>query len=108
VLWWGALVPRHNPFDVVVNRVMTHRIRVTAMPVAPAPRRFSQAMAGSLASSIALLLFAGALRVAWLLEAIFVVASTSVVVRRFCLPAYVYALLWPGMTPTPCPPPPSP
>ena len=103
VLWWGALVPQRNPFDVVVNHAMTRRGRLAVMPAAPAPRRFSQAMAGSFAVSIAIALLAGAVRLAWLLEGIFAVASMSVVVRRFCLPAYVYALLWPGTRPTPCP-----
>ena len=104
VLWWGALVPRRNPFDAFVNRVMTRRIRLDAMPAAPAPRRFSQAMAGSFALTIAIALLAGTVRVAWLLEAIFVVASMSVVTRRFCLPAYIYGLLWPRTPATPCAP----
>ena len=103
VLWWGALVPRRNPFDAFINRVMTDRSRFAAMPSAPSPRRFSQAMAGSFALFIAIALLAGAVRVAWLLEAVFVVASMSVVTRRFCLPAYIYALLWPGRPATPCP-----
>jgi hypothetical protein len=103
VLWWGALVPRRNPFDVFVNRVMTRRIRLAAMPTAPSPRRFSQAMAGTFALSVALARLAGMLRTAWLLEAVFVVASTSVVARRMCLPAYIYGLLWPGTPVTPCP-----
>ena len=102
VLWWGALVPRRNPFDAFINRVMTDRARLAAMPSAPPPRRFSQAMAGSFALSIAIALFAGAVRFAWVLEAIFVVASMSVVTRRFCLPAYVYHFLWPGTPATPC------
>ena len=103
VLWWGALVPRRNPFDAFINRMMTDRSRLAAMPTAPAPRRFSQAMAGSFALSIAIALFAGAVSLAWVLEGIFVVASMSVVTRRFCLPAYVYSLLWPGTPATPCP-----
>ena len=103
VLWWGALVPRRNPFDTFVNRVMAHRIRLSAMPAAPSPRRFSQAMAGTFALSIAIALLAGAVRVAWLLEGIFVVASLSVVTRRFCLPAFVFHLLWPRAGATPCP-----
>ena len=92
VLWWGALVPRSNPFDAFVG-----------LPPAPPPRRFSQAMAGTFAMSIAMTLFAGALRTAWVLEGIFVAASMSVVVRRFCLPAYVFHVLWPRTPAVPCP-----
>ena len=105
VLWWSAVVPSHNPFDAFFNRVMADPTRLGAMPVAPPPRRFSQAMAGTFAMSIAMALFAGASPAAWLLESVFVAASMSVVVRRFCLPAYVYHLLWSGSPATPCPSP---
>jgi hypothetical protein len=50
-------------------------------------------------------LFAEASHAAWLLEAVFFVGSMSVVVRRFCLPAYIYHLLWPGTPATRCPSP---
>jgi hypothetical protein len=103
VLWWGGLVPSHNPFDAFVNHVMADPKRLAAMPAAPPPRRFSQAVAGTVAMSIAMMLFAGAFYLAWLMEGVFIVASTSVVVRRFCLPAYVYHLLWPRSPATPCP-----
>ena len=103
VLWWSALVPRHNPFDAFFNRVMADPTRLAAMPAAPPPRRFSQAMAGTMAMSIAMTLFAGASHAAWLLEGVFVAASMSVVVRRLCLPAYIYHLLWTRTPATPCP-----
>ena len=86
VLWWSALVPRHNPFDAFFNHVMADPMRLAAMPAAPPPRRFAQAMAGTFAMSIAMTLFAGASHAAWLLEGVFVAASMSVVVRRLCLP----------------------
>ena len=103
VLWWSALVPSHNPFDAFFNHVMADPMRLAAMPAAPLPRRFSQAMAGTFAMSIAMTLFAGASHSAWLLEGVFVAASMSVVVRRFCLPAYMYHLLWSRTPATPCP-----
>jgi Domain of unknown function (DUF4395) len=103
VLWWSALVPSHNPFDAFFNRVMADPKRLAVMPAAPPPRRFSQAVAGTVAMSIATMLLAGALHAAWLMEAVFVVASSSVVVRRFCLPAYVFHLLWSRAPATPCP-----
>ena len=105
VLWWSALVPRHNPFDALFNQVMADPIRIAAIPAAPLPRRFSQAMAGTVALSIAITLLAGASAAAWLLEGIFVVASMSVVVRGFCLPAYIYHRLWPRTPLRPCPSP---
>ena len=103
VLWWSTLAPGHNPFDLLFNRVMADPKRLAAMPAAPPPRRFSQAAAGTVAMSIAMTLFAGALHEAWLIEGVFVLASMSVVVRRFCLPAYVFHLVWPRTPVTPCP-----
>ena len=103
VLWWSALVPTHNPFDAFFNHVMADPTRLAAMPAAPPARRFSQAMAATFALSIAMTLFAGASRAAWLFEGMFVAASMSVVVRRFCLPAYVYHLLWTRTPAMPCP-----
>ena len=103
VLWWGALVPSHNPFDAFFNHVIADPMRLPVIPAAPAPRRFSQAMAGTFAMSIAITLFTGESHVAWLLEGVFIAASMNVVVRRFCVPAHVYHLLRPGSPETPCP-----
>ena len=105
VLWWSALVPSHNPFDAFFNHVMADPMRLAAMPAAPPPRRFAQAMAATFATSIAVTLFVGASHAAWLIEGVFVAASMSVVVRRFCLTAYVYHLLWSRTPATPCPSP---
>lgn len=102
VLWWGAVVPSHNPFDAFFNRVMADPM-LAALPAAPPPRRFSQAVAGTAAMSIAFALFTGASLAAWLIEGAFFAGSMSVVVRRLCLPAYVYHLLWSGTPATPCP-----
>ena len=60
-------------------------------------------MAATFAMSTAMTLFVGASHTAWLIEGVFVAASMSVVVRRFCLPAYVYHLLWSRTPATPCP-----
>jgi hypothetical protein len=105
VLWWSALVPSRNPFDAFFNHVMAEPTRLAFMPEAPEPRQFSQAVAGTFALSIAMTLFAGVSPLAWLLEGVFVAGSLSVVVRRLCLPAYVYQLLWPRTPATPGPSP---
>ena len=104
VLWWSALVPSHNPFDAFFNRAMADPKRLRAMPAAPPPRRFSQAVAATLAMSIAMTLLTGASHAAWLIEGVFVAGSMSAVVRRVCLPAYVYHLLWPRTPARQCPP----
>ena len=102
VLYWGALFPSRNLFDAFFNHVMADPKRLAAMPAAPPPRRFAQSIAGAFAMSIASTLFAAS-PAAWLFESVFVFGSMSVVVRRFCLPAYVYHLLWSGTPATPCP-----
>jgi Domain of unknown function (DUF4395) len=103
VSWWSALVPSHNLFDAFFNHVMADPMRLAAMPAAPPPRRFAQAMAATFAMCIAITLFRRASHAAWLLESAFVAASMSVVVRRFCMPAHVYHLLWRRTPATPCP-----
>src|SRR4026208_1311681 len=87
VLWWSVLVPSHNPFDAFFNDVMADPMRLAAMPAAPPPRRFSQAIAATFAMSIAMTLFTGASHAAWLMEGVVVARSVGVVVRRVCLPA---------------------
>ena len=123
VLWWGAFVPRHNPFDAFFNHAIADPMRadpmradpmradpmradpmrLAAIPPAPPPRRFAQAMAGTFAMIVAMTLFGGVPHLAWLLEGVFVAATMSVVVRRLCLPARVYHRLWPRTPVTPCP-----
>ena len=102
-LWWSAHVPSHNPFDAFFNRLIAGPMRLTAVPEAPPPRRFSEAMAATMAVAIAVSLAAGATRTAWLFEGVFVAGSMSVVVRRVCLPALMYQRLWSGTAATPCP-----
>ncbi|MGB7971110.1 MAG: DUF4395 family protein [Candidatus Deferrimicrobiaceae bacterium] len=52
VLWWSALFPRWNPFDALYNRTFGARPAALRLSAAPAPRRFSQGMAGSFALAI--------------------------------------------------------
>ena len=101
-LWWSVLVPHQNVFDALFKHAIAKPLRLAAVPSTPPQRRFSQAMAGTFALSIALMLFSGAARAAGLLECVFIAASMSVVVRRFCVPAYVFHLLWPGAPAAPC------
>jgi uncharacterized protein DUF4395 len=90
VLWWSALVPRANPFDALYNRLIADRRGGPLVPPAPAPRRFSQAMAGMFAGAIALCLAAGALRAALILEVLFFALIAALIFGRFCLGAFAY------------------
>jgi hypothetical protein len=93
VLWWGAIVPARNLFDAVYNRFIASPRGLLPIPVAPAPRRFAQAMAASVALMIAAALFAGAMVTAWVFEGLFTMALISVVVGRLCAPANLYLVL---------------
>jgi len=65
----------------------------SVMTPSPAPRRFSAGLGGVMALVTAAALASGLTLVAWILEAMIVVSLVSVLVRRFCLPAYAYRLL---------------
>ena len=88
-VWWGTVVPTRNLFDAAYNLVASRR-GLPRLGVAPAPRRFAQAMAGTISLTIAAALFAGATRTAWFFEALFAIASTAVVVGRVCAAANLY------------------
>lgn len=105
VLWWSTVVPSHNPFNWLFNLVMTSRGRNAILLETPPPRRFAQGMAGTVALTIGLALVAGAPRVAWAFEGLFAAAAMSPIVRRVCIPAYLYQLVWPHTSPVQCPPP---
>jgi len=93
VLWWNALVPARNPFELAYNRwIAVPRRRMELVP-APAPRRFAQGMAAAFSLGAGLALLFGAMPVAWVLQALLVVAFLALLVAKFCLGAYVYHLL---------------
>ena len=52
VLLWNALVPTHNLFDAIYNHVVADPRGLPRLSAAPAPRRFAQAVAGTLAVAI--------------------------------------------------------
>jgi hypothetical protein len=97
-LWWSALAPAHNPFDVVWNIVVARPLGRTQLGHAPAPRRFAAGVAGTVALTIALALGVGVAPAAWILEAFFVVAVLAVVVARSCAGAALYHRLFGGLS----------
>jgi|SoiMethySBSTD1v2_1073268.scaffolds.fasta_scaffold00491_29 uncharacterized protein DUF4395 len=93
VLYWATLVPTRNLFDAAYNHLIAYRRSLPPIPVAPAPRRFAQAIAATVALIIGAALLSGATVTAWLFEALFALATTSVVVGRLCAPANLYLRL---------------
>jgi Domain of unknown function (DUF4395) len=91
VLLWSALVPALNPFDGLFDALVAAQ---TAIPgPAPAPRRFAQGLGGTLMLLIGLSLREDLETVAWVLEALVLVAIGLVVVGRFCLGSFVFHVL---------------
>ena len=94
-LWWSAVLPGLNLFDAAYSRLIARQRGLLPVPTAPAPRRFAQAMAASVALAIGLATLSGATVIAWLFEGLFGIASTAVVVGRVCPPAALYLRLVP-------------
>jgi hypothetical protein len=93
VLWWGTVVPTRNLFDAAYNRLVAYPRGLSPIPVAPAPRRFAQAVAATVALAIGVALLTGSVVTAWLFEGLFTLALLMVVVRRVCAPAILYLRL---------------
>lgn len=93
VLWWNALVPTRNPFDALYNLAVARRRGLPLLTPAPAPRRFAQAMAGSLLGGVGIALLAGWHGVAWTLEGLVAVALGALVLGKFCVGSYLFHVL---------------
>jgi hypothetical protein len=93
VLWWSALLPRLNPFDKLYNRLVAARKGLPALTPAPGPRRFAQGMAATFMLVIGLSLLAGWDTLAWVVEALLLVALSALIFGAFCLGSYVFHLL---------------
>ena len=93
VLAWGTIVPSHNVFDAIYNHGVAIPRGLPSLGAAPAPRRFALGAAAVMAVAIGLALATGVTTIAWILEAVFIIAAASAVVRRFCLPAHLYHVL---------------
>jgi hypothetical protein len=89
-LWWSTAFPTLNLFDAIYNHAIATPRGLPLLGVAPAPRRFAQGMAGSVGLLISVALFSGTTLVAWVFEALFVVASTAAMFRDSCAGADVY------------------
>ncbi len=93
VLWWSALIPALNPFEIFYNRVLASRRGAIALTPAPAPRRFAQGMAATVAMVMGVAVLKDWTTTAFVFDAIFIAALAALLFGRFCLGAYVYHLL---------------
>jgi uncharacterized protein DUF4395 len=92
VLWWCALVPSLNPFELIYRHTLGLRPGAALLGPSPPPRRFAQGMAGAFATAIALGLAGGWWLFASVLQVLFLAAVAALVFGRFCLGSFVYHL----------------
>jgi hypothetical protein len=90
IVWWSTIVPKRNVFDAVYNHLVAPLRSVPRVPVAPAPRRFAQALAATVSLTIGVALLSGSTTTAWVFEGLFAAGSLAVVVGRVCTPAILY------------------
>jgi hypothetical protein len=93
VLGWNTLVPARNPFELAYNRWLARPKGQLELVPAPGPRRMAQGMAAAFNLGAGLALAYGPMPLAWVLQAVLVVAFSALLFGRFCLGAYFYHLL---------------
>ena len=92
LLWWNVVLPGLNPFDALYNRLVARPKGLPPLGPAPAPRRFSQAMAGTFMLAIGLSLALGWRGLAWVLEALLLAALAALIFGGFCMGSYLFLL----------------
>ncbi|HSD65634.1 MAG TPA: DUF4395 family protein [Vicinamibacteria bacterium] len=93
VLWWNTLVPASNPFERAYNRWVARPKGRPELVPAPGPRRMAQGMAAAFNLGAGLALAYGMAPLAWVLQAMLVVAFSALLFGKFCLGAYLYHVL---------------
>ena len=93
LLWWNVLLPAHNPFDALYNRLVAAPKDLPKLPPAAPSRRFAQGMAATFMLAVGVCLLAGAFLAAWILQGLLVAALSALVFGRFCLGSYLYYLM---------------
>jgi len=93
VLWWNTLFPALNPFERAYNRWVARPKGLLPLVPAPGPRRMAQGMAAAFNLGAGLALLYGMMPLAWVLQAMLVVAFSALLFGKFCLGAYLYHLL---------------
>ncbi len=88
----SAIAPRWNPFNALYNYTFGAKRGLFMLRSAP-PRMFAEAMGGSLAVGIAVLLVLGQSGAALVLEGVFVLANAAAVFSRFCFGTFLFCRL---------------
>jgi hypothetical protein len=92
VLWWNVIWPHLNPFDALYNYLVAKPKSLPRLGPAPNPRRFAQAMAATFMLAVGLSLLSDWRTVAWVIEALLVLALGALIFGRFCLGSYLFLI----------------
>jgi hypothetical protein len=90
VVWWCVLLPRLNPFDAIYDYFHLKKIGHAPIGPAPAPRRFSQAIAATFMLGIGFAMIKKHDELAWTLQVILVVFLAALIFGRFCVGSYLW------------------
>lgn len=93
ILWWNVVLPQLNPFDGLYSVLVAGPKARPRVGAAPAPRRFAQAMAGTLMLATALSLRVQWVTTAWIIEGVLLAALAALILGRFCLGSYLFLLV---------------
>jgi hypothetical protein len=93
LLWWNTVLPALNPFELAYNRWVARPSGRLELVPAPGPRRMAQGMAAAFNLGAGLALVFEMRPLAWVLQAMLVVAFSALLFGRFCLGAYLFHLL---------------
>ena len=93
LLWYNALFPRENPFDALYRALAQRNPNAPPLIVAAPPRRFAQAVAGTIAAIIGVSIVRGWWGAAYALEAFLLLALAALAYGRFCFGSFFYYLL---------------
>jgi hypothetical protein len=100
ILWWNVFLPGLNPFDALHNALIAAPRGLPLLRSAPAPRRFAQGMVATFMLLVGISLLQGWSTIAWIVEALIIVALLDLFFRRFCLGSALFNLIHRRNTPT--------
>jgi hypothetical protein len=93
LLYWGVLLPSLNPFDALYRATFGRAPTAVPLPPSPVPRRFSMALAGTVALLTGLAIHHGWWPATYALEAFFLIAVIAVAWGRLCFGSFLYLVV---------------
>lgn len=93
----GGILTGH-PFDVIYNHGIRHLIRSPELPLYGRPRRFACLMASIIIAAAALAFYLQIPVIAYLLGASLIVLAGINVTTGFCVPSFIYGLIFGSST----------